>query len=71
MQERQVKIVPKVEMSYSKTILSSLTSGTVDGENVQGLNGISYVVEVGAGRFTRKRNKLSSVKNLRKVLMSM
>ena len=53
LQERQVKIVPVEDRDVVETgdLVELNFSGSVNGEHVQGLNGISYVVEVGAGRF--------------------
>jgi trigger factor len=56
MQERQVKIVPVEgrDLVQQGDLAEINFSGTVDGENIQGLNGMSYVVEVGAGRFYKE-----------------
>jgi trigger factor len=56
MQERQVKIVPVEgrDLVQQGDLAEINFSGSVEGENVQGLNGMSYVVEVGAGRFYKE-----------------
>ena len=59
LQDRQVKIVPvedRDEVQESDLVELNF-SGSVDGEHVQGLNGVAYVVEVGAGRFYEEAEK--------------
>ena len=67
MQERQVKIVPVEDRDVvqQNDLVELNFSGTVDGENVQGLNGISYVVEVGAGRFYKEAEQTLVGKKLK------
>ena len=67
MQERQVKIVPVEDRDVvqQNDLVELNFSGTVDGENVQGLNGISYVVEVGAGRFYKEAEQALVGKKLK------
>lgn len=51
--ERFVKVVPVEDRDTIQQgdLVQCNWSGTVDGEHVKGLGGVSYVVEVGAGRF--------------------
>lgn len=51
--ERFVKVVPVEDRDTVQQgdLVQANWSGTVDGEHVRGLGGVSYVVEVGAGRF--------------------
>lgn len=51
--ERFVKVVPVEDRDTVQQgdLVQCNWSGTVDGEHVRGLGGVSYVVEVGAGRF--------------------
>jgi trigger factor len=56
MRERQAKVVPVEDRDTVKQgdLVETNWSGTVDGEHVKGLSGISYVIEVGAGVFPYK-----------------
>lgn len=51
--ERFVKVVPVEDRDTVQQgdLVQANWSGTVDGEHVRGLGGVSYVIEVGAGRF--------------------
>lgn len=51
--ERFVKVVPVEDRDTIQQgdLVQTNWSGTVDGEHVRGLSGVSYVIEVGAGRF--------------------
>lgn len=53
LRERMVKVVPVEDRDTIQQgdLVECNYSGTVDGEHVRGLSGVSYVVEVGAGSF--------------------
>lgn len=56
LRERQAKVVPVEDRDTVQQgdLVESNWSGTVDGEHVKGLSGISYVIEVGGGVFPFK-----------------
>lgn len=56
MRERQAKVVPVEDRDTVQQgdLVETNWSGTVDGEHVKGLSGISYVIEVGGGAFQFK-----------------
>jgi trigger factor len=53
LRERFVKVVPVEDRDVVQQgdLVQCNFSGTVDGEHVKGLGGVSFIVEVGAGRF--------------------
>jgi trigger factor len=56
LRERQAKVVPVEDRDTVQQgdLVETNWSGTVDGEHVKGMSGISYVIEVGAGSFAYK-----------------
>ncbi len=53
LRDRQVKVIPVEDRDTIQQgdLVECNFSGAIDGETVRGLGGVSYVVEVGAGRF--------------------
>jgi trigger factor len=53
MRERQVEVTPVEDRDTVQQgdLVEANFSGAIDGEAVRGLGGVSYVIEVGAGRF--------------------
>lgn len=53
MRERQVQVTPVEDRDIIQQgdLVECNYSGSIDGENVRGLGGVSFVIEIGAGRF--------------------